>query len=153
MNLQGLPNETVENPETSRSRLLEVLLIVLSAVLAALLVALGIVYLMKTRSYNRQIKALTESNFGSQSSDINCNIKKLPNTNMFSIEKSNPVMSLHNGKTTRGDLDTHSIISSADSYDFVGLYDSPIFNMNETKDEIKNPLGQKLEDNSSSSYI
>lgn len=154
--MQGIPSETVEKSEVSRSRLLEILLIVLSAVLAALLATLAVVYFMKARSYNRQIKALTDSNFGSKSSEMNSNIKRLPNTNMFAHEKSNPVMAMNNSKTSRVDLDTQSIISSEDSDDFSGLYDSPIFNISNKNDEdgVKNPLGQKLEiDNNTSSYI
>lgn len=87
---------------------------------------------MKSRSYGRQIKALTESSFGSASTDLNRNIKTLPNTNIFSNEKSNPVM--NNLKVSKADLDTQSIISS-DSDDFAGLYDNPIFNIKSKVDD------------------
>lgn len=155
LNLQGMPSETAEKSESSRSRFLEILFIILSAILAALLAALAVVYFVKSRSYNRQIKALSESSFGSNTSEINSNIQRLPlpNTNIFAHEKSNPVMNF--SKAPRADLDTQSILSS-DSDDFAGLYDSPIFNITNQKDEssVKNPLGQKLEnDNNTSSYI
>lgn len=132
MNLQGLPSETAEVADTSSSKVLEIILIVLSAVLGTLLTALAIIYFMKSRSYGRQIKALTESSFGSVSTDLNRNIKTLPNTNIFSNEKSNPVM--NNLKVSKPDLDTQSIISS-DSDDFAGLYDNPIFDVINKKND------------------
>lgn len=102
------------------------MLIILSAVLGSLLAALAIVYFLKTRSYGRKIKALTDTNFGSNSTNLNRNIQILPNTNMFSNEKSNPIM--NNSEAFKSNLDTESIISS-DSDDFAGLNDNPIFNV------------------------
>ena len=151
-----MPSETAEKSENSKSRFLEILFIILSAILAALLAALAVIYFVKSRSYNRQIKALSESSFGSNTSDINSNIQRLPlpNTNIFAHEQSNPVMNF--SKAPRADIDTQSILSSDDSDDFAGLYDSPIFNITNQKDEsaVKNPLGQKLDnDKNTSSYI
>lgn len=164
LKLQGLPTEAAATPDNPRSMFLEILLIVLSSVLAVLLTSLAVIYFINARSYKRQIKALTESNFGSNSSDINSNIRRLPNalpnTNQFATEQSNPVMSMINSRAKRADMDTQSILSSDESDDFAGLYDSPIFNITKNNDGVtaaaasKNPLGQKLsEDNSTSSYI
>lgn len=132
LNLQGLPSETVESSEPSGSKVLQIMLIILSCILGALLAALALVYFVKTRSYNRQIRALTESNFGSNSTDLNRQI--LPNTNVFSNEKSNPVM--NNSRMSKADnTDNQSIISS-DSDDFAGLYDNPIFNVRSKSDDL-----------------
>jgi hypothetical protein len=157
LNLQGLPIENAENTEVSNRKFLEITLSVLSGILGTLLVALIILYFMKTRSYNRQMKVLTETAFGN-SEDLNRNIKSLPtlpNTNIFANEKSNP--GFMNNKKTAKDLDRQSIISS-DSDDFAGIYDNPIFNISRKtdSDSTNNPLGQNLrktEENDDSSYI
>lgn len=151
LNLKGLPTPNVEMPSTSRSNVLEILLAILSGVLGALLVALAVIYFMKGRSYRRQIDVLTTSTFGSNSSELNRNIKPLPNTNVFANERSNPVMNSNN--MSKVELDTQSIISS-DSDDFAGLDNNPIFNISNNS-QSNNPLGQKLRDMepSSSTFI
>lgn len=157
LNLQGLPVEDADKTEDSNRKLLEITLSVLSGVLGALLLALMIMYFLKTRSYNRQMKVLTETAFGN-AEDLNKNIKSLPtlpNTNIFANEKSNP--GFMNNKKTAKELDRQSIISS-DSDDFAGIYDNPIFNINRKidSDSTNNPLGQNLgrtEGNDDSSYI
>lgn len=152
--LQTIPSETVERADSGRSRFLEILLIILSSVLAVLLASLALLYFMKAQSYNRQIKALTDSAFGSNSSIINSNIQQLPNTNKFANEHSNPVLTFNHSRASK--VDTQSILSSDDSDDFSGLYDSPLFNVINNNDQgsSRNPLGQNLEhEGSSSSYI
>lgn len=152
--LQELPKpEATAVPNNKGNKILEVSLSILSGILGALLVTLLVIYFIKSRSYNRQIKSLTESAFGSTSTDLNRNIQKLPNTNVFSHEQSNPVM--NNAKLSKGDLDTQSIISS-DSDDFAGLGDNPIFNVRKDKDDNRNPFGLNVRDNQEaegSSYI
>lgn len=143
LNLKGLPTPNAETPETSRNNILEILLAVLSGILGALLVALAVIYFIKGRSYKRQIDVLNASTFGSNSSELNRNIKPLPNTNIFSNEMSNPVMT--NLKMPKADLDTQSVISS-DSDDFAGLGDNPIFDIKSENGQTKNPLGQKFRD-------
>lgn len=156
LSLKELPIDAVDNVDGSRSRVLEIILIVLSSVLAALLVALLVVYFVKSQSYNRQIKALSDSNFGTKSSDYENNITQLPNTNVFSaIGKSNPIMK--NSALSKIDDDKRSIVSS-DSEDFRELYDSPIFNISQPSvSDLKNPLGQKSDqdqkNNEDTSYI
>lgn len=161
MNLQGLPTETNENTEDKNSKVLEIILSILSGILGTLLVALLVVYFIKSRSYNRQIKVLTQSNFGSSSDEMNKHIKPLPalpNTNIFANEKSNPGF-MSNLKTSK-DLDRQSIISS-DSDDFAGIYDNPIFNISRKVEDFgettgaKNPMSNrgKTEENDDSSYI
>lgn len=140
LSLKELPIDLSDAAENSRSRVLEIILMVLSSVLAALLVALLVVYFIKSQSYNRQIKALTDSNFGESAPDYENNIKKLPNTNIFASGMNNLKM-----PKTKTDDDTRSIISS-DSDDFRELYDSPIFNIDKPiASDLKNPLGQKQE--------
>lgn len=162
LNLQGLPTETAENTKVPNSKVLQITLAILSGVLGTLLVALLVMYFVKSRSYNRQIKVLTSSSFGSNSDDLNKNIKTLPtlpNTNIFANEKSNPGF-MNNLRTTK-DLDRQSIISS-DSDDFAGIYDTPIFNISgnsagsNDKSSKNNPMGQNRErttENDDSSFI
>lgn len=160
LNLQALTKTVIENPESSNGNLL---VIILSAVSGILLLLLGgtVAYsCIKKRSYDRQINVLTESNSGSNSTDLNRNINSLPNTNIFSNENSNPVM--NNSNLANVDLDTLSIISS-DSDDFAGLHDNKIFNLRssaDASDDIKNPLAQnnpkrlqQANSESGSSYI
>lgn len=127
LNLQGLPTETSNTPNPDRSRMLEIILGVLSGVLAVALLSIIIVFIIKLRNFNRQIKVLNESSYDSTPPEMMQNNQKLPNTNIFASEKSNPVM--NNTKMHKNDLDTQSIISS-DSDDFAGLHDNPIFNIN-----------------------
>lgn len=155
LSLKELPIDSVDNSEKANSKVLEIILIVLSSVLAALLVSLLVVYFIKSQSYNRQIKALTDKNFGDASSDYENNITKLPNTNMFASGKSNPI--LNNPVKQKIDDDNQSLVSS-DSDDFRELYDSPIFNISKPAvNDLKNPLGQKLDqerkNNEDTSYI
>lgn len=158
MNLQGLPTETAEKEEINDNKLLVILLSTISGVFGALLVAFMVVYLLRTRSYKRQIKILTDSNFGSNSDEINKNIKtlpNLPNTNIFANEQSNP--GFKNILKSAKDLDRQSIISS-ESDDFAGIYDNPIFNISNKVDSEsvpKNPFGQSFgsKENDDSSYI
>lgn len=127
LNLQGLPE--VVPPEVETSNLLIIILSIVSGVLGVLLVGLAVLYFIQSRSYNRQIKVLNETSFGSHSDDMNKHFKPLPNTNIFSNERSNPVM---NNSQLPGNfpdiMDTQSIIST-DSDDFAGLHDNPIFNV------------------------
>lgn len=117
-----------------------------------------VLYIIRTRNFNRQIKVLTNSAFGSTSTDLNKNFKTLPNTNMFANEKSNPVMNSNISKN----LDTQSILSS-DSDDFAGLHDNPIFNVSgrveDNFDDVKSPFEKttpkpmKMMTENGSSYI
>lgn len=87
------------------------------------------------KSYNRQIKSLSQSPF-----DPNAlNAKKLPNTNIYAHEMANPALDNHNfGK----DFDTKSIISQ-ESDDFAGLENNPIFEISsKLENGPKNPLSQ-----------
>lgn len=152
LNLKGLPTTNAETAESARNNILEILLGVLSGVLGALLAALAVIYFIKGRSYKRQIEVLAASTFGSESSDLNSNIKPLPNTNIFSNVLSNPVMT--NSKMKKADLDTQSIIS-ADSDDFAGLGENPIFNIDSDNWQTEKPHGQKFQNagTNESSYI
>lgn len=159
LNLQGLPTETTEVEDLPSNKFWVIFLSVLSGTLGALLVAFAVLYLMRTRSYKRQIKVLTDSNFGSNSEEINKNIQTLPalpNTNVFANEQSNNPGFKNIFKNNK-EIDRQSIISS-DSDDFAGIYDNPIFNISQKFDESggnQNPLGKKKEemDNENTSYI
>lgn len=157
LNLQGLPTETVETTDGSNSKLLVILLSIVSGILAACLVAFIVHYLVRTKSFKRQIRVLTDSTFGSNSEEVNKNIKtlpNLPNTNIFANEQSNP--GFNNQFKRSKDYDKQSIISS-DSDDFAGIYDNPIFNISQklaSAEGSNNPLGKSdRSENGESSFI
>lgn len=112
-------------------QLLQILLIVVTAVLGSTLIAVIVLYFMRTKSLNRQLRALLAApSFGSI--DSNINRREAPTTNVFSVEGSNPV--LNNG-TMGGNnnkmFDNLSIISdSSDDGDFLGLEKDPTFSPN-----------------------
>lgn len=127
LRLKRLPTET---DDSSNENVLNIILIALTSTFGGLLVALIVLYFIQIRSYNRQIKVLTDSSFGSQASDLNIKTKALPNTNEFANKSSNPVMNFLN--VPKIDLDTKSIASS-DSDDFADLHDNPIFDISQNK--------------------
>ncbi|KAJ6639917.1 Cadherin-23 [Pseudolycoriella hygida] len=124
INLLDVPNtdyvETVANME----HIIQIILIVVSVILAALCCSLIIAYCIKTRSLNRQLKALSATDFGSNESNLNR--REAPTTNVFSVEGSNPV--LNNNDLNKGIFDNMSVNSeSSDDSDFVGLDNDPTF--------------------------
>lgn len=151
LNLQGVPEELAVKPQTDNTNeILQIVLISLSSILAAMLVATLIFHFLRTKRYERLVKALTDTNFGSNSSDLNRQIKILPNTNNFSTEKSNPVMNNYNA--SKVPLDTDSIMSS-DSDDFADLISNPIFNISQHVDQPKGTNNNKTTQKDDSSFI
>lgn len=73
------------------------LLIVIASLLAVTCLALFITYCVRVRSLNRQLKALSETQFGSTASNLNR--REAPTTNVFSVEGSNPVLNNNNVPT------------------------------------------------------
>lgn len=105
-------------------RIIQIILIVVSVILAALCCSLIVAYCIKTRSLNRQLKALSATDFGSTESNLNR--REAPTTNVFSVEGSNPV--LNNNDLDKGIFDNMSVDSeSSDDSDFVGLDNDPTF--------------------------
>ncbi|XP_035894666.1 cadherin-23-like isoform X2 [Anopheles stephensi] len=91
LSLQDVP----PTPEslTEADETLQIILIVVSAALAVLCVILFVAFFIKIRSLNRQLKALSATDFGSISSELNGKpTRNVPTTNIFSIEGSNPVL-------------------------------------------------------------
>lgn len=124
INLLDVPNTTYPILVTNMERIIRIILIVLSAILAALCCALIVAYCIKTRSLNRQLKALSATDFGSTESNLNR--REAPTTNVFSVEGSNPV--LNNNDLDKGIFDNMSVDSeSSDDSDFVGLDNDPTF--------------------------
>ena len=151
LNLQGVPEElAVKSQADNTNGILQIVLISLSSVLAAMLIATIIFHFLRTKRYERLVKALTDTNFGSNSTDLNRQIKILPNTNNFSAEKSNPVMNNHNA--SKVSLDTDSIMSS-DSDDFADLISNPIFNISQHVDQSKGNNNNKPTQNDDSTFI
>lgn len=87
--LQDVPVTSAEFLET-KSEILQIILIVIASALALICVTMLVAFCIKMRSMNRQLKALS-TDFGSIASDINGG-RKVPTTNVFSVEGSNPVL-------------------------------------------------------------
>jgi hypothetical protein len=133
LELLKIPRRTEVEPE--KSDFLAISLGIVSGLLGVLLIAGICFHIIKMRNYNRQIKSLSQAPF-----DPNAfNVKKLPTTNIYSKEKSNPAMV--NADFNNLDLDTKSIISQ-DSDDFAGLENNPIFDISSKIDAPRNPLSQ-----------
>lgn len=127
MNLLDVPNSSYTENVSNMQEIIQYILIVVSAALAALSFALIIAYCIKTRSLNRQLKALSTTDFGSTESNLNR--REAPTTNVFSVEGSNPV--LNNNDLDKGIFDNMSVDSeSSDDSDFVGLDNDPTFAQN-----------------------
>ncbi|XP_059617696.1 cadherin-23-like [Phlebotomus argentipes] len=110
------------DPQDSFQALLNIILIVVCAVLGVVCVVLGIAFYLRSRSLNRQLKALSTTNFGSVSSNLNR--MGAPTTNIFATEGKNPA--LNNQDFTRDYMyDTKSVQS--DESDFVGIDKDPTF--------------------------
>uniref|UniRef100_A0A182JZH0 Cadherin domain-containing protein n=1 Tax=Anopheles christyi TaxID=43041 RepID=A0A182JZH0_9DIPT len=97
LNTRGLALQDVPPPTqdalTEADETLQIILIVVSAALAVLCVILFVAFFIKIRSLNRQLKALSATDFGSISSELNGKpTRNVPTTNIFSIEGSNPVL-------------------------------------------------------------
>uniref|UniRef100_A0A182VRC6 Cadherin domain-containing protein n=1 Tax=Anopheles minimus TaxID=112268 RepID=A0A182VRC6_9DIPT len=92
LSLQDVPPPAQE-ALTEADETLQIILIVVSAALAVLCVILFVAFFIKIRSLNRQLKALSATDFGSISSELNGKpARNVPTTNIFSIEGSNPVL-------------------------------------------------------------
>uniref|UniRef100_A0A182QNZ1 Cadherin domain-containing protein n=1 Tax=Anopheles farauti TaxID=69004 RepID=A0A182QNZ1_9DIPT len=91
LSLQDVP----PTPEslTEADETLQIILIVVAAALGVLCIILFVAFFIKIRSLNRQLKALSATDFGSISSEMNGKpTRNVPTTNIFSIEGSNPVL-------------------------------------------------------------
>ena len=138
LNLKGLPTYNTGNEmDKNESKMLEIILAIVSGVLCVLLIALITLYTTQRKSFNRQIKALSE-----QKSDIDYqkfqNVKALPNTNIYAGKESsqfNPVM-INDLKEPK-DFDTKSIDSN-NSDDFADLSKYQIFNISSKLDSSTN---------------
>ncbi|XP_053667519.1 cadherin-23-like [Anopheles marshallii] len=92
LTLQDVPPPAAESL-TEADETLQIILIVVAAALAVLCVILFVAFFIKIRSLNRQLKALSATDFGSISSELNGKpTRNVPTTNIFSIEGSNPVL-------------------------------------------------------------
>ncbi|XP_055616090.1 protocadherin Fat 1-like [Toxorhynchites rutilus septentrionalis] len=112
--LQDVPVTSVEFLET-KSEILQIILIVIASALALICVIMLVAFCMKMRSMNRQLKALS-TDFGSIASDLNGG-RKVPTTNIFSVEGSNPVLT--DKEFLKGAFDDVSVQSYES--DFVGI--------------------------------
>ncbi|XP_059472061.1 cadherin-23-like [Neocloeon triangulifer] len=78
-------------PEDNLAAVLTTTLIVVGVVLGSLVALLLVAFVVKTRSLNRRLEALSTTKFGSQESGLNRIAMNVPNTNKHAIEGSNPV--------------------------------------------------------------
>lgn len=120
-----IPND----PFKSTSKVLEISLAIVSGVLGLLLIVFIAFHVHRTRNYNREIEALSKTTYD----PTLFNKKALPNTNLYSNEKSNPVMMNADLKNVMS-LDTKSIIST-ESDDFADLDNNPIFDISSNVNE------------------
>ncbi|XP_062565689.1 cadherin-23-like [Armigeres subalbatus] len=134
--LQDVPVTSVTEAEEN-SELLQTILIVVAAALAILCIILLVAFCIKIRSLNRQLKAMSATDFVSIASDMNIGGgggRKVPTTNVFSVEGSNPV--LNNREYTKGAYDDVSVQSYES--DFIGI-DNDLFANSKQKDDGLNP--------------
>ncbi|KAG4080001.1 hypothetical protein HA402_006313 [Bradysia odoriphaga] len=144
INLLDVPNSDYPDTVANMERIVRIILIVVAVILAALCCSLIVAYCIKTRSLNRQLKALSATDFGSTESNLNR--REAPTTNVFSVEGSNPV--LNNNDLDKGIFDNMSVMSeSSDDSDFVGLDNDPTFAPNKresTNVAVVNGINGKL---------
>ncbi|XP_055680929.1 protein dachsous-like [Lutzomyia longipalpis] len=121
------------NPEDAFQELLNIILTVVCAVLGVLCIVIGIAFYLRNRSLNRQLKALSTTNFGSVSSNLNR--MGAPTTNIFAMEGKNPA--LNDQDFQREFMYDAKSIQSDDS-DFVGIDKDPTFMPQKTSMESTN---------------
>ncbi|XP_058457126.1 cadherin-23-like isoform X2 [Malaya genurostris] len=139
--LQDVPNTIVEELD-EKSELLRTILIAIASGLALICALLVVAFCIKIRSMNRQLKALSATDFGSIASEIHEG-RKLPTTNVFSVEGSNPV--LNDKDFTKGAFDDVSVQSYES--DFVGI-DNDIFAIQRKEDELNPALIEHIKQRS-----
>lgn len=111
--------------------LFQILLISVTAVLGSMLIAMIVVYFLRTKSLNRQLRAMSAApNFGSI--DSNINRREAPTTNVYSVEGSNPVLNNGTGGMNNNRMfDNLSVTSdSSDDEEFGGIEKDPTFSKN-----------------------
>ncbi|XP_052863695.1 cadherin-23-like [Anopheles cruzii] len=119
LSLQNVP--TPEEPLSEVDETLQVILIVVAGALAVLCVILFVAFFVKIRSLNRQLKALSATDFGSISSDRQGKpVRNVPTTNIFSVEGSNPVLNDNEFGRSRGGFYDDLSIQSEES-DFMDM--------------------------------
>lgn len=134
--LQDVPVSSAEAVEENEE-LLQIILIVVASALGVMCVILLVAFCIKIRSLKRELKALSATDFGSIASDINGG-RKVPTTNLFSIEGSNPV--LNDSEFPKSAFDDVSVQSYES--DFLGI-DNDMF-ANNRKDSINPALMEHI---------
>ncbi|XP_053698518.1 cadherin-23-like [Sabethes cyaneus] len=139
--LQDVPITSIEAID-EQQELLQIVLIVVSSALAGVCVILLVAFCIKTRSLTRQLKALSAPDFVSIASDINGG-RKVPTTNVFATESSNPV--LNDREFPKGAFDDISVQSYES--DFIGI-DNDLFKSNRKDDELNPQLIEHIKQRS-----
>ncbi|XP_055551431.1 cadherin-23-like [Wyeomyia smithii] len=139
--LQDVPITSVEEIEET-NELLNIVLIVVASALGIVCVILLVAFCIKIRSLNRQLKALSATDFGSIASDINGG-RKVPTSNVFAVEGSNPVLNDH--AFPKGAFDDISVQSYES--DFVGI-DNDLFKTDRKDDELNPQLIEHIKQHS-----
>ncbi|CAB3365089.1 Hypothetical predicted protein [Cloeon dipterum] len=129
----------VDNTE----QILTIVLIVVGVVLGSMVVLLLVAFVLKTRSLNRRLEALSTTKFGSQESGLNRISMNVPNTNKHAIEGSNPVW---NEDVPNYDNQSQN---SGDS-ELIGVEDKPDFAYN--NDNFQSSYGNFYGDVDKSDY-
>ncbi|KXJ77630.1 hypothetical protein RP20_CCG007024 [Aedes albopictus] len=135
--LQDVPVTSITE-QVEKSELLQTIMIVVASALAILCVILLVAFCIKIRSLKRELKAMSATDFVSIASDMNIaggGGRKVPTTNVFSVEGSNPV--LNNREFTQGAYDDVSVQSYES--DFIGIDNDLFANNSQQKDDGLNP--------------
>jgi hypothetical protein len=91
--LNDVPSKTEERI-ANQTGTIQIMLIVSTVILGLLCIILIAAFTIRTRNLNRQLKAMSATDFGSISS--NMNRREAPTTNYFAVEGSNPVLNHNN---------------------------------------------------------
>jgi hypothetical protein len=94
LQLSDVSNARAQEGDDTRTGVVQITLIVTTVILGLLCIGLTAVFAIRTRNLNRQLKAMSATDFGSISS--NMNRREAPTTNYFAVEGSNPVLNHNN---------------------------------------------------------
>jgi hypothetical protein len=94
LKLNDVANSRGQDGDNTQTGAVQIMLIVATVILGLLCIILTTLFTVRTRNLNRQLKAMSATDFGSISS--NMNRREAPTTNYFAVEGSNPVLNHNN---------------------------------------------------------
>lgn len=126
----GYPIPTIQKEKQSNEKALMISLIFVSVLFTLLIFLIVIAFILKMRKLKKQLKAYEPPKFGSVSSNLD--IFGAPNTNIFSVEGSNPVIR-NNFLSKRKDFDDSSSDSEGND-SFKGVSNDNNFKMSKNNE-------------------